>query len=181
MREKNSVLLTKMENNTFVCHYTSVESLFAILEGYRIKREFGVIPFRASNIYKTNDPREMTLGFDAVKRILPQFEENVKYNVGLSDVYQNMAFEKRCIESMGQKPTRDTIMGGTIPYTISFSCKEDFLPMWSMYGNGGKGVCLKFGLYELINIQKSQSETPQVGFVLIMKKILNHLHFLKKT
>ena len=44
----------------------------------------------------------MTLGFDVVKRILPQFEENVKYNVGLSDVYQNMAFEKRCIESMGQ-------------------------------------------------------------------------------
>ncbi len=28
-------------------------------------------------------------------------------------------------------------------YILSFTTLDDFLPMWSMYGDGGKGVCLK--------------------------------------
>lgn len=34
-------------------------------------------------------------------------------------------------------------------YAISFSRKDDYLPMWSLYGNNGGGLCLNFDYYKL--------------------------------
>lgn len=140
----------KIEENPFVYHYTSIEALFAILEGYRQKKCFG-LPFRAHCIYNVNDKREMELGYETVKKILPQYEANQPNSKHLSDVYQKAEYEKKCIEQFSEKPSDGQINMGNVPYTISFSCKRDFLPMWSMYGNNKKGVCLKFNLYELID------------------------------
>lgn len=147
--------LEQIEDNPFVYHYTSIESLFAILEGYRQRKCFG-LPFRAHCIYNVNDKREMELGYETVKKILPQYEANQPNNKHLSDVYQKAEYEKKCIEQFNEKPSDGQINMGTVPYTISFSCKRDFLPMWSMYGNDKKGACLKFNLCKLIDTNHSQ-------------------------
>lgn len=145
----------KIEENPFVYHYTSIEALFAILEGYRQKKCFG-LPFRAHCIYNVNDKREMELGYETVKKILPQYEAGQPNSKHLSDVYQKGEYEKKCIEQFSEKPSDGQINMGNVPYTISFSCKRDFLPMWSMYGNDKKGACLKFDLCRLIEANHSQ-------------------------
>lgn len=148
--EMSDKFLKKLEDNPFVYHYTSVDTLFAILEGYRQIKCLG-LPFRAHCIYNVNDPREMELGFETVKKFLPHFEAAHPQNLHLSEVYENACNEKKCIEKYNKKPLDGLIDMGRVPYTISFSCKRDFLPMWSMYGNNNKkGVCLKFNLCNLI-------------------------------
>lgn len=140
----------KLKENPFVYHYTSLEALFAILEGYRLNHEKGCFPFKSSCIYNANDPREMELGFHSVKKYLPSFEEKSEYNLHLSDVYDSSIYEKKCIEECNSKPEGGMIEQGMVPYIISFSCLGDFLPMWSMYGNNKKGVCMKFDTSKLI-------------------------------
>ena len=52
----------------FVYHYTSLESMFAILHGFN--KENRCFSFYASNIYNVNDPCEMILAFDVLKKYL---------------------------------------------------------------------------------------------------------------
>ena len=152
----------KLKETPFVYHYTKMETLFAILEGYRHNKENGFLPFRASCIYYMNDPREMTIGFDAVKKFLPEYEKSTEYNMDLSEVYLDADNENQCRKECIERPVDGTIESGMIPYTSSFSTKEDFLPMWKMYGEDFKGVCLKFDLSELT---KYLNENSQFGFV----------------
>ena len=146
----NVLFKKKLQENPFVYHYTSLEALFAILEGYRCNVNSEYIPFRASCIFNVNDPREMELGFSAVKKFLPYFEEKSINNMFLSDVYNSPLHENKCLERCNLRPQNGLIERGMIPYAISFSCSGDFLPMWSMYGNNKKGVCLKFNTGKLI-------------------------------
>ena len=51
------------------------------------------------------------------------------------------------------------------PFALCFSKKEDFIPMWQMYGDRGKGVCLKFDKSELETFfKKSSKEDIQYRF-----------------
>ncbi len=157
-----SIFIEKLAETPFVYHYTKMETLFAILEGYRQNKEKGFLPFRANCIYNMNDPREMTIGFDAVKKFLPEYEKIAKYNMDLSEVYLDADKENQCRKECIEKPIDGTIEKGMVPYTMSFSTKEDFLPMWKMYGDDFKGVCLKFDLLELT---KYLYDDCQFGFV----------------
>lgn len=134
----------------FVYHYTSVEAIFSILEGYRINGR-DALPFRAGCIYNSNDPREMELGYEVVKAILPQYEKCCAKSMNLSEVYSKSEYEDQCKKLFFQRPKDGLVEMSTVPYTISFSCKRDFLPMWSMYGNNKRGGCLKFNLGYLID------------------------------
>lgn len=158
----NERLLEKLEQAPFVYQYTSIEALFAILEGYRKKREQGCLPIKASCIYNVNDPREMKHGYDAVKMFLPQYEAKLQNSMNLSEVFEDKKYEEQCIECLDKKPKDDMIQYGIVPYTISFSGNRDFLPMWSMYARNCKGVCMKFESSELIN---SIGDSTQVDFV----------------
>lgn len=150
MKEYENALYKKITDNPFVYHYTSIEALFSILEGYR-RNGLYALPFRAYSVYNTNDPREMKLGYDTVKNILPAFEKTHNDNMNLSEVYENPEYETECKNQCFQKPKDGLIEVGSVPYTISFACKRDFLPMWSMYGDNKKGVCIKFDISKLIN------------------------------
>ena len=136
--------------NPFVYHYTSIDALFSILEGCRIKGK-NYLPFKAGCVYNSNDSREMELGYEAVKEILPQYEKSCAKSLNLSEVYSKPEYEDQCKKRFFQRPKDGMVEMSTIPYTISFSCKRDFLPMWSMYGNDKRGVCLKFNLGSLID------------------------------
>lgn len=158
----NDRFFKRLSETPFVYHYTSVDSLFAILEGYRQIKEHVMLPFRANCIYNVNDPKEMSLGFDAIKRFLPEYENETSNSMFLSEVFVDANNEKECREKSFSKPVDGTIEMGIVPYTSSFSSKEDFLPMWSMYGANSRGVCLKFDLIELIDYL---SGNCQFGFV----------------
>lgn len=146
-------MLSKLKKNRYVYHYTSLETLFAILGNYKNKDDKDRLVFRASNIFRVNDPSEMVLGYDVVKSYLNLFEieKNIPEHLRLSEVYKDKEYENKCKDDYLNKIKRNIIDIGSVPYVISFSGKRDYLPMWSMYGNQGKGVCLKFDVYDIIN------------------------------
>ena len=150
MKKYEDALYKKLTGNPFVYHYTSIEALFSILEGYR-RNGLYALPFRAHSVYNTNDSREMELGFATVKDILPAFEKSYSHNMNLSEIYENPEYETECKNQCFPKPEDGLIEVGSVPYTISFACKRDFLPMWSMYGDHKKGVCIKFDINKLID------------------------------
>lgn len=165
MVEMTDKFLAKLEETQFVYQYMNMESLFAILEGYRKAKKtttYGLIPYRASCIYNVNDPREMKLGFDAIKKFLPDFENKQSNNLYLSEVYEDTETENRCRERCNNQIVDGMIEAGIVPYTSSFSRKRDFLPMWSLYGGNFKGACLVFNLMKIID---STNENMQFGFV----------------
>lgn len=158
-------MVEELKNNKYVYHYTSIETLFAILERYRKDKKKEALVFRASNIYKLNDPKEMEIGYDMVKFFLREYEKKEIPKVyWLYDISNTKEYELKCKEDyiIGEK---NYIIGtGFVPYTISFSARRDYLPMWSLYGKSGKGVCLKFDAYNMIKNIKNISDT-EVGFV----------------
>ncbi len=155
-------MLEEINHIRYVYHYTSLETLFAILENYRKSKDKKGLVFRASNIFKVNDPTEMKRGYEVVKTLLPQYEiKRVTPEImRLSEVYQTEEWEKQCKEDYFESVCGTNIEIGTVPYVISFSAKKDYLPMWSLYGNRGKGVCLKFDIEKLIG-----QEHVRIGFV----------------
>ena len=142
--------IKKLKANPFVYHYTTVEAMFSLLEGYRLNG-LQAIPVRAYCIYNSNDPREMELGYDIIKNILLQHEGAFDNSLNLSEIYSNPEYEKQCKDNMFPRPINGIVEMASVPYSVSFSCKRDFLPMWSMYGCGKKGVCLKFNMNSLID------------------------------
>lgn len=157
MKQYEKNLYQKFKDNPFVYHYTSIEALFSILEGYR-QNDHYALPFRAYSVYNTNDPREMKLGFDTVKDILPAFEKSYSHNMNLSEVYENPQYETECKNQCFKRPKDGLVEMDSVPYTISFSCKRDFLPMWSMYGANKRGVCLKFNTGNLIESLRGEGQ-----------------------
>ncbi len=141
---------TDLLNKKYVYHYTGFDALFSILESYR-KRDKKSLLLRASNIYKMNDPKEMEAGFYAVKHILPRYEaeNNIHEDIRLSEVYNNVKSENACKEDYMKGRDNQFIDFGNIPYSISLSARGDYLPMWALYGQKGKGVCLEFDTFKL--------------------------------
>ena len=57
----------------------------------------------------------------------------------------------------------DTKMG--LPFALCFTDSENNIPMWSMYGDEGKGVCLKFNFSKLdVFLRKQKSEDRIIIF-----------------
>lgn len=141
------------EGNGIVYHYTSLETFLKILDGI----ENDNFIFHATDIFSMNDPTEFIHGFMHLWSILPQIESDLykkiknnpqTYNIDLSyldkryclsNMWSNLngknkSWLKAYIESMHQSYKT--------PFVISFSCNYDNLPMWSTYGDHGKGLAL---------------------------------------
>ena len=79
-----------------------------------------------------NDPQEMKHGLEVFKLLIP-FNEKF-YNI--------LPEERLNIDSCDSDKI---LMDQTsTPFVISFSANRDDLAMWSLYGDGGNGVVLKF-------------------------------------
>ena len=155
-------MIEELKDNRYVYHYTSLETLFSILGNYRKMKSEGLI-FRASNIFRVNDPTEMELGYEALKKYLPKYEidRNIPEAQRLSDVYNDVNDETKCKADYRNSIKGNLVEFAQIPYILCFSAKRDYLPMWSLYGKGGNGVCLKFDTYDMI----AQNTNCFVGFV----------------
>lgn len=155
-------MVEELNHIHYVYHYTSNDTLFAILEHYRKNKNKKSLIFRASNIYNLNDPKEMEAGYDVVKSFLNEYEkEKIPETYWLYEVSCKKENEIKCKEDYMVGSKGYLIGTGIVPYTVSFSARRDYLPMWSLYGKTGKGVCLKFDAYKMIN----ESLNVQVGFV----------------
>lgn len=147
----------KLLQTKYVYHYTSFETIFALLYGYHLNGDN--LLFHASNIYKVNDPNEMIVGFDMIKEILINIEEvkQVAVEKKLSEVYNDEEYVSKCKEDYLYGKGLNETNNGIIPYIISFTKHGDYLPMWSLYGAQGKGVCLKMDTSVLIDSDLANS------------------------
>ena len=155
-------MINGLERNRYVYHYTGFDSLFCLLEGYRKGLYKGHLPFWGFNVFNANDPMEMKVGFNAVKAFICNsgIESEVPEIQKLSEVYENIRNEELCKkEYLGANHDQ---YSSFIPYTVSFSAKRDFMPMWSLYGKMGKGVSLVFDAIEMI---ENLEDLCQFGFV----------------
>lgn len=132
-----------------VYHYTSLETLIAILNNSNEKG----LSFRASNIFKLNDSKEMDKGFKVVRKILSEYEKsnNISEQYQLMEVYSNKQYEEMCKRQYIFSRDIVNIKQGYIPYVVCFSMHRDYLPMWSLYGKRGRGVCLVFDVETIID------------------------------
>ena len=95
-----------------------------------------------------------------MKHLLPKYEteHNIERNLKISEVYDGKAHENACKEDYMKGRGKHSIDSGHIPFSISFSAKGDYLPMWTLYGQRGKGVCLKFDTIKLFDYVLSLRE-----------------------
>jgi len=122
------------KKTTEICHYTKLENIKHVLgttsegaekSGLKKGKE---AKLRLFNSEYMNDPSEGKTFLDLLKKQ----DEDEKLMVMLGNYYSNGWKEER---------GRDTINKSNI-YLVSFSKKPDYLPMWSQYGDDGKGCCL---------------------------------------
>lgn len=148
--ESEEIVKECIGKSKYVYHYTGFETIFALLYGYHKNGSY--LSFRASNVYNVNDTCEMERGYEVLKEILPKLEERYQIPVEkrLSEVYNAVKYEDECRRDYLYGKGLCEISHGIIPYVISFSKHKDYLPMWSLYGKQGKGVCLKLDLSELL-------------------------------
>lgn len=166
-------MLEELKHIRYVYHYTSFDTLLVILDNYRRSMSNDGLVFRANNIRKMNDPKEMESIFDFVKAYLSKYEPaNVEERFWLHPIACNRKYEEQCKNEYIIDGNGFVTMPTMIPYVTSFSAKRDYLPMWTLYGNMGKGVCLKFDTFDLIkNIRLAESQSfpndiyKQIGYV----------------
>ena len=104
-----------------LCHYTTIEALFSIIEQMTIlsdidesgqKRENWVLPLRATHIGFLNDSIEGNL--------LPHALAGMK---------------------VSQEAVKSAMLQNGKQYVLSFSKKKDDLNMWRSYSDDGYGGC----------------------------------------
>ena len=129
-------------------HYTTVDAFVSMLKQMK---DDGVdyLTFWASNVHYMNDPHELEFFYDELIRIMPVLEDelnisNVRFSA-LSIPKENpmgIDIDKDIKENVYKRIFRSA-------YAISFSKHRDYLPMWSLYGNNGGGLCLEFDRFKL--------------------------------
>lgn len=136
--------------NKYLYHYTSTDTFVEMLKKMHDEKS-SYLTFWASNIHYMNDPHELEFLYDELVRVLPEIEKELE----IKDMpFSAFSFPKN--NEMGlslnlEHDVLDNVFNKIYKsaYAISFSQREDYMPMWALYGNNGNGLCLKFD-YELL-------------------------------
>lgn len=143
------------EKPEYLYHYTSIDAMNSMLNTYRDNVSNENMLFWASSIIAMNDPKEMIHGKEVLKRILP----------GLERLFEISPNERLDIDQLDSEEL--FIDYQNIPFVLSFTENEDDLAMWTMYGDKGDGVMLRFKR----NIKISQIyEMSDSGFIKVNYK-----------
>ena len=112
----------------YIYHYTAINTLLSLLhtpttlekdiiEARENNPDYGYyINFHASDLRLMNDRQENKL-INTMAELIPD----------------ELALANGCADWVQGKP-----------YVVSFCKQRDFIPMWNMYADTGKGICLKF-------------------------------------
>ena len=115
-----------------------MDTFFKIVEN--VKEDFFTL--HAGSIYTMNDRQEIKLGYEYIKKIIPIIDKRRKITPEdsflhyITDIEKNNNIE----DDFGDWLVNDD----TACFVVSFSKTPDILPMWSLYGDKGSGVCLEF-------------------------------------
>lgn len=118
-------------------HYTTFETFMKIMNGIKIFKGVKCLELRATRIDKLNDPTEMKISKTQFIELLIAYEG--KYGIS-----QNRSVAKQVASIDESGKICDSERKEHAPYITCFSKEEDFIPMWSLYGDKWHGVCLCF-------------------------------------
>ncbi|MBR3473024.1 MAG: DUF2971 domain-containing protein [Prevotella sp.] len=127
-------------------HYTSIESFMGMSEYAPKVNSNSHLLFWASSVYVMNDSSEFEYGIEALNKTIKEYEEktNVDKEYRMSSAFEEYIAIDPFFKSAEELRKKYFTNNPKTPFIISFSKKEDDLSMWSMYGNGGHGLCLVF-------------------------------------
>lgn len=148
----------------YIYHYTSIEVLNKLFEGITedVTKKKKLFTFYGSSIFSMNDPSEFKHGFNLIWKELPMMEKILgikedKYKI--SKFWSRIKTNKK-INELNNEFIEAIYESPYSPFVICFSRKGDSLPLWSMYGDKGFGVCLKF--CELVSDINMYNDVPHV-------------------
>ncbi len=129
-------------------HYTTVDAFVSMLKQMK-QDEVDYLTFWASNVHYMNDPHELEFFYDELMRVMPMLEDELS----IADV-RFSAFSIPKDTAMGfdiDMDMKENVYKGIFrsACAVSFSKHRDYLPMWSLYGNNGGGLCLEFDRFKL--------------------------------
>lgn len=149
-----------------IYHYTSLEVLLQLLTNIKTVNDEQCLIFHASNIFSMNDSSEFLHGYKILWDALKAFEKrngNKEYN--LTTIWDNMGKGQ---EECEQMLINHIYQKHEAPYVMCFSRQKDFLPLWSMYAQNGRGVNLGFARD---NIRLRFNETRQLSDIKVRQNL----------
>lgn len=141
-----------------VYHYTSAEAFDSMLRKMKDKKSTELV-FWASNIHYMNDPNEMSFLYDKLVDMLPELEKDMDIKEMPFSMFLSLGKNQQSISLDLFKDIKDRVFNGIFKsaFAISFSKRGDFMPMWSLYGNNGSGLCLEFD-YEALKERFTEAD-----------------------
>lgn len=122
-----------------IYHYTSTEVLCKLLGLCHHQGDKKSMMFWASSAYAMSDIMEMQNGYDFLRSFLNNYEESIPEEEKLCSFMANSGDE------FFNGNEKDFFLSKEkTPFVVSFSMDKDSYPMWELYGDKGKGVCLVF-------------------------------------
>lgn len=186
--EKLSAMIKKMDDNTMIAHYTTMEGLVGLLNSRTQDKGETMLKMWATNIYALNDPTELLHGYDVIQKWLPQIELelNVNDKDRLSNIWSICTTRKKT-DSYYNNLLKESLYNQEYSaYILSFSRKMDDLAMLRMYSQEATGVCLVLSsgmvqeacnLYDVCYDEKFENIifTPFEMFKTVYKQYLDRL------
>ena len=151
-------------------HYTSSEAFVSMISHAKTNSIDELkLTFWASNVYYMNDTKEMTIICDKLKEVLPKIEKELGIDKNVFSQKDSL-----CYFVNGKALNKEEILTEFFfkcvckeVYVISFSDQRDKLPMWSLYGCKGNGVCLVFDKEKLDSALDDRHKTKEVYYSLM--------------
>lgn len=142
-----------------VYHYTSVDAFEKMLRKMKENKSNELV-FWASNIHYMNDPNELSFLYDELMNALPDLEKDLEIKEMPFSIFLALTKNQKGISVDLFKDIKDRVFNDIFKnvYAISLSKKKDYLPMWSLYGCNGSGLCIEFD-YGALKEHFSETET----------------------
>lgn len=157
-------------NELLAYHYTSKEAFLNIINNMlQAKDSNTCFEFWASSCFCLNDYIELKHGYKVLMELLKEEERDRDERYRLSNIHNEIKMEGMTDEKVYNFILDNSFIMERIPYVISFSFMPEQIPLWSMYGGKGKGVCLCFDLNEILEF--SRQEMQGLSFVPIVYNI----------
>lgn len=125
--------------------------------------------FWASSCFCLNDYVELKHGYKVLMELLKEEERDIDERYRLSNIHNEIKMKGMTDEQVFKYIEDNSFIMERTPYAISFSYMPEQIPLWSMYGDNGKGVCLCFDLNEIIELNRK--EKHNLLFIPIIYKI----------
>lgn len=142
-------VVENQERSKRIYHYTSLETLYKLVDGVKDNH----FTFYAGSIYTMNDSQEMNLGYEYIKKNLPQIEDKLHVN---AEERISLLFNQ-AENNIHEAFIKGMIQSDMTNFVVSFSSKPDVLPLWALYGDNGAGVCLEFSPFMIKKYYKELS------------------------